>query len=104
MPEIWHTANSAFAVPIATVGASPWATLGEYFAMCLGGFAVCPRHTAKPPGHTAKISPRVTHGEAPMATTGTAKAEFAVPNFRHTANNFAVCLSRYTAQKSKKTA
>ena len=22
-------------------------TLGEYFAVCLGGFAVCPRHTAK---------------------------------------------------------
>ena len=27
-----------------------------------------------------------------------------VPNFGHTANNFAVYLSRYTAQKSKKTA
>ena len=26
-----------------------------------------------------------------------------VPNFGHTANNFAVCLSRYIAQKSKKT-
>ena len=40
MPEIWHMANSAFAVPVAVVGASPWATLGEYFAVCLG-------HTAK---------------------------------------------------------
>ena len=28
-----HTANSAFAVPVAAVGASPWATLGEYFAV-----------------------------------------------------------------------
>ena len=38
-------------------------------------FAVCPRHTAKPPGHTVKISPRVAHGEALTATTGTAKVE-----------------------------
>ena len=45
------------------------------------GFAVCPRHTAK-------YSPRVAYG---------------VPNFGHMANTFAVCLSRYTTQKSKKT-
>ena len=47
VPEIWHTANSAFAVPVVAVGASSCVTLGEIFAVFLGGFAVCPRHTAK---------------------------------------------------------
>ena len=41
VPEIWHTANSAFAVPVVAVGASPCATLGEILAVCLGRFAVC---------------------------------------------------------------
>ena len=47
MPEIWHTANSAFAVPVVAVSASPCATLGEIFTVCPGGFAVCLGHTAK---------------------------------------------------------
>jgi len=47
VPEIWHTANSAFAVPVVAVGASPCATLGEIFTVCPGGFAVCLGHTAK---------------------------------------------------------
>ena len=46
MPDIWHTANKVFAVPVAVVGALPSATVGEVFAVCLRVFAVCLGHTA----------------------------------------------------------
>ena len=50
MPNIWHTANKVFAVPVATVpvaavGALPSATVGEVFAVYLRVFAVCLGHT-----------------------------------------------------------
>ena len=38
VPGKWHTANSAFAVPMAAVGGSPSATLSEMFAVCQGDF------------------------------------------------------------------
>ena len=38
VPGKWHTANSAFAVPMAVVGGSPSATLSEMFAVCQGDF------------------------------------------------------------------
>ena len=34
VPDKWHTANWAFAVPSAAVGGSPSATDGEDFAVC----------------------------------------------------------------------
>ena len=96
VPEIWHTANSAFAVPVVAVGASPCATLGEIFTVCPGGFAVCLGHTAKPPRHTAKI---FAEGRTRRSADGNYRhgkgRVCRVPNFGHTANNFAVCLSRY---------
>ena len=51
MPNIWHTANKVFAVPVAAVpvaavGALPSATVGEIFAVCLRVFVVCLGHTA----------------------------------------------------------
>ena len=47
MPDEWHTANMAFAVPMAAFGALPSATVGDVFAVCLRGFAVCLGHMAK---------------------------------------------------------
>jgi hypothetical protein len=41
----WHTGNAVFAVRVAAVGGLPSATVGEEFAVCLGGFAVYRRHT-----------------------------------------------------------
>ena len=44
MPEIWHTANSAFAMPVIAVGASPCATLGEDLRRVPRGLRRVPRN------------------------------------------------------------
>ena len=56
-------------------------------------------HTAKPPSQTAKYSPRVAHGEAPTAATGTAKAEFAVCQISGTWQTPLPCVCRGTRCK-----
>ena len=71
------------------------ATTGfRYFAVCLG-------HAVNPSGHTAKISSslRVAHGEAPTATTDTAKAEFAVCQISGTRQTTLPCVCQGTRRK-----
>ena len=60
---------------------------------------MCPRHTAKTRGHTAKTSPTMADGKAPTAATGTAKTLFAVCQKWGTRQTYSPCVYIGTRRK-----